>query len=88
MGEKKSGGDLEDERKAHLIETPVLLLQAGVDHVVYTEGQDYVCVQAPNCTKVFFPQGHHELMFETDEIRNRVFSEMFKFLGINDEVGH
>ncbi len=64
---------------ADQITTPVLMLQAGKDEIVLSEGQDIVCSRAQNCRKEFFAQAKHEILMETDPIRNRALKLIFAF---------
>ncbi|SMF27386.1 alpha/beta fold hydrolase [Pseudobacteriovorax antillogorgiicola] len=68
-------------KQAAAIKAPVLLLQAGDDVIVRTEGQNYVCAQVTSCRKEFFPKGKHELLQEVDEIRDRAIAAIVNFIG-------
>lgn len=67
-------------KTTYKITAPILMLQAGIDLVVLTEGQNVICRQAIRCHKVVFPNAYHEIMMEKDIIRDRAFKEMFKFM--------
>jgi lysophospholipase len=64
---------------AEKIAIPVMMFQAGVDNIVETDGQDYVCHRMQDCTKIFYEKGKHELMFELDYIRDDLFKRMDEF---------
>lgn len=66
-------------KTTYKITVPILMLQAGIDLVVLTEGQNVICRQAIRCHKVVFPNAYHEILMEKDIIRDRAFSEIFKF---------
>ncbi len=68
--------------QADLLTLPVLMLQAGKDAFVRTEGQDLVCAQAPTCLKVAFPASKHAILAETDRIRNKAFREILEFIRV------
>lgn len=67
-------------KNAFLVETPVLLLQAGSDTIVKNKAQDKFCSQITNCKKVVYPAARHEILQEQDEIRDQAMSEMKKFI--------
>lgn len=57
-------------RQAEGIATPLLIFQAEEDLFVTAEGQDAFCEAAQDCTKMFFHGARHEILMETDPIRN------------------
>jgi lysophospholipase len=61
------------------ITTPVLLLQAGEELVVVNDRQNSFC-RASFCRMIRFPSAKHEILMETDAIRDRAFAEFRKFL--------
>ncbi len=65
---------------AHLLKSPILMLQAGKDEVVNTEGQDYVCEKAPSCLKIHYPTSRHAILAEQDAIRDQAFKEILMFI--------
>jgi lysophospholipase len=65
---------------AEKLEAPMLMLQAGNDSFVNTEGQDYVCNRAKSCLKVVFPQSMHAILAEVDSIRDKALREILDFL--------
>lgn len=62
------------------LKSPIMMLQAGKDDIVNTEGQDYVCAQAPNCLKIVFPQSRHAILAESDRIRSKALREIVDFV--------
>jgi lysophospholipase len=64
---------------AYGLTTPTILFQAGSDQVVVTSAQDELCSKAPHCTKVAFPGTYHELLQETDDVRNQVIAQTLGF---------
>ncbi len=66
--------------RAKKVETPVLLFQAGQDSFVVPEGQDVFCDKAADCTKIVFEGAKHEILMETDVIRDKAVAEIKKFL--------
>lgn len=59
--------------------TPTLIFQAGADTIVKPGGQEQYCDAAKNCTLVKVEGAKHELLQETDEIRNEVLAKTVKF---------
>lgn len=59
---------------------PILMLQAGNDQIVNNFGQDEVCKLAKKCKLVRYPNAKHELLMESDVIRDDVFGKIFEFL--------
>jgi lysophospholipase len=54
------------------IEIPMLVFQAGHDTIVKPNGQDAGCRRAKNCTRLHIAEAKHDLLMESDPIRNRV----------------
>ena len=67
-------------RKAGAIETPLLLLQAEEDWFVRSEGQDMLCDRADDCSKVYCYGSRHEILMETDPIRDVAMENIKSFL--------
>lgn len=65
---------------ASKIQIPVLLFQSGLDLIVQPGRQNSFCQKNTNCRKVSFPNGHHEILQETDDIRNLALNEIKIFL--------
>jgi lysophospholipase len=58
---------------------PTLLFQAGKDTVVKPGGQELYCREAPRCQLTRIADGKHELLVETDALRNQVLEQTLKF---------
>jgi len=67
-------------KNAHLIQAPILMLQAGRDIYVATAGQDRVCERAYYCKKITYPFAKHEILQEVDLIRQDAMDEVIRFL--------
>jgi lysophospholipase len=67
-------------RKAGAIETPLLLLQAEEDWFVRPEGLDMLCDRADDCSKVYIFGSRHEILMETDSIRDVALENIKSFL--------
>lgn len=66
--------------QAEKMATPILMLQAGKDKFVNTDGQDYVCEKASSCLKVVFPQSMHAILVEVDPTRDKAIREILDFI--------
>lgn len=62
------------------IHTPILMFQSGMDLIVKLPRQDAFCRKSANCKKVHFATAHHEILQETDDLRNKAMSELKDFL--------
>ncbi len=67
--------------EAARVTAPVLLLQADEDTFVRPEGQDIFCGRAADCTSVFVSGSRHEILMETDAIRNLALDTIRSFFG-------
>lgn len=67
--------------KYRKIKTPIMILQAGDDSVVYTKRQNKLCRKARNCQLIHYPSAKHEILIEVDKIRNDVMKKTFNFFG-------
>lgn len=67
-------------KKAAAVKTPLLLLQAEEDWFVRPEGQDSFCKNADECSKVYLFGSRHEILMETDPIRNIALECIKSFL--------
>lgn len=73
-----------DQLFEHLnqLKIPMLLLQAGSDTVVNLAAQDHFCQQMQQyhgCQKLVLKGSKHEILFETDDIRNQAIQVMLGF---------
>jgi lysophospholipase len=59
--------------------TPTLLFIAGSDTIVKPEGQRRYCTDAPRCTLSVMEGAKHEILQESDELRNLALSRIVKF---------
>ncbi len=65
---------------ARKISIPVLLLEAEYDEFTMPRGREIFSKRAKNCKRIMFPGSKHEILIESDEIRNRVLEEIISFL--------
>lgn len=63
---------------ASKIETPILLLQAGMDLIVKPRRQDAFCKKA-HCQFKLYPESHHEILMEKDSIRDQALTDIAAF---------
>ena len=68
------------EEKADGFSVPTLLLQAADDEIVTPDRQDGFCVGAEDCMLLEIDSGRHELLQESDSIRDEVLYEVKSFL--------
>lgn len=55
---------------AETIATPILMVYGRQDRVVSQRAQQEICRRLPNCTCIAIDTARHEILKETDEIRN------------------
>lgn len=63
------------------VETPVLLLQAGLDQTVKPARQEAFCKKGM-CELITYPEAFHEILMEKDSIRDEAINEIKSFLGV------
>lgn len=66
-----------------LVKTPVRVFQAGQDQIVLPGGQNVFCSAAKTCQLLHFAEARHEILQESDPIRERAMSEILTFFGAN-----
>lgn len=66
-------------KNAEKLKTPVLILQAGEEHIVVSGRQNEVCSKAPDCRISVFEGSFHEILMERDPIRGRALREARAF---------
>lgn len=59
---------------AKLIQTPVLLFMAGQDSLVRNDRAKAACARMNNCRSMVFENAHHEILNETDDIRDQALA--------------
>ena len=64
------------------IATPILIVSAGADQVVSVGAQKEACRRLPNCRLSMISSSRHEILMETDVIRNIFWREFRSFTGI------
>lgn len=62
------------------VTVPILILSARADRIVRADRHDLAARRLPNCTLVPFAVGEHELLIETDEIRDAVLAAIDRFI--------
>ncbi|SDI53710.1 lysophospholipase [Pseudobutyrivibrio sp. 49] len=66
-------------KNAHLIEIPVILMQASKDTLVMSDAQEHFCQKAKNCKLIRFEGSKHEIFNATDEIIQDYYSKIFEY---------
>ena len=72
----------EIRRNAAGLAVPVLVLQAGDDKIADTTLQDRFALDA-HAEKVLLPGAYHEILIETDQIRNAALDKIRSFIAAN-----
>jgi len=69
-------------RKGYLesITTPICIISAGADKIVSVTAQRGLCRRLPSCYLVTIPDALHELMVETDDVREKIWEVFDNFL--------
>lgn len=62
------------------IKIPILMLQSGMDLIVKPSRQNSFCSKHHACKKIHFANSHHEILQETDTIRDEAMAEIKDFL--------
>jgi lysophospholipase len=75
---EKMGKEIRKDAKK--ITSPVLVLQAGKDEYADTRAQDDFCANTKNCEKVVMAGAFHEVLIETNEIRDVALSAIRSFI--------
>ncbi len=68
------------DRAARQIQIPILMFQAGMDLIVKPRRQNLFCLKLQSCSLIKFPGAHHEILQETDEIRDEAMTAIKEFL--------
>lgn len=68
--------------RAKEIRLPILLLQAEQDEVVDNKSQIRISALLPHCKTVVLPDAKHEILMETDEIRDKCLREILDFFDL------
>ncbi|MDD6505746.1 MAG: alpha/beta hydrolase [Lachnospiraceae bacterium] len=66
-------------REAKKVEIPVLLMQAGKDHMVLPEAQEEFARKTKNTQVVRFAESKHEIFNAQEKDRNLFFTKIFEF---------
>jgi lysophospholipase len=62
------------------ISTPVLMIIPENDHLVSSEAQINLCKYIPKCEAKIYPDAHHDLLRETNDIIARVWQDFDEFV--------
>lgn len=75
----KANKELRREKNAARIAVPLLILQAGNDSIVDNAGQDEICPLVDNCRIEKISGANHEILMESDSLRNPAFAKLVDF---------
>jgi lysophospholipase len=65
------------------VEVPLLMFAAGMDTIVSSRAIEEFALRLKVGTHVLFPQSRHEILQETDEIRQRFWAAFDAYLGVD-----
>jgi lysophospholipase len=65
----------------HSVQVPLLLFAAGMDQVVSAQAIEEFALRLKVGTHVLIPQAQHEILQETDEIRQRFWAAFDAYMG-------
>ena len=68
------------------VEVPLLLFAAGMDTVVSTQAIEEFALRLKIGTHVLIPQARHEILQETDEVRQRFWAVFDAYLGVDADA--
>jgi lysophospholipase len=63
------------------VQVPLLLVAAGMDSIVSTQAIEEFALRLKVGTHVLIPQARHEILQETDEIRQRFWAAFDAYMG-------
>ena len=64
---------------ASQIRTPLLVLEAGADPLIDPRGIARFCLRAPHCRYLRIDNARHELLFESDPMRQQALQAIYRF---------
>jgi lysophospholipase len=64
------------------ITTPILIVSAGADRIVSIQAQRKACARLPDCRLTSIPKSRHEILMETNAIREKFWQEFQNFTRI------
>ncbi len=62
------------------LKNKILMFEAQYDSFVLSEPMQRFCQLAPRCEIVYMPGANHEMLMETDAIREQVFTKIYQFI--------
>lgn len=71
---------LRERQNAQRISSSLLILQATEDKIVDNAGQNEFCLNAHDCKIVRMQGANHEILMESDSIRNQALDQITSFL--------
>jgi len=80
LNESMDMGRLVKKNWKKLSNVQMVMAESGQDAFVRYKRSNRICAKLPKCKMLKFPHGKHELLMETDDIRNQILKEvMFLF---------
>lgn len=70
-------------KNAHRLRTKTLLVGAGEDHLVDAKAFPDFCNRAQDCQLIEFSKSRHEILVETDSIRDQALDHLDQFFAAN-----
>ena len=68
------------EKYCQQIKTPILIISAGSDKIVSNKSQQLVCRRMQNCRLITISGALHELLIESDTVRNQIWAHFDDFV--------
>jgi lysophospholipase len=62
------------------VDLPILLLSPQQDPLIPPESHRNFCLRYHNCTVIRYPEARHEVLMETDDLRDRAWADIDHFL--------
>lgn len=62
------------------IKTPILMIIPEKDHLVSPEAQVKLCKNIPQCEMKIYPEAHHDVLREKNEVLEKVWQDIDEFL--------
>ena len=62
------------------IKTPCLMIISGKDHLIKTDAQITSCKNLSSCQSQYYEKAHHNLLMDSDTIRNRFWQDFKDFM--------
>lgn len=81
-GASRACAQLQDTQFVRRIDVPILMFAAGNDKIVSTPAIEDFSIELKVGTHILLPGSHHEILQETDDIRQKFWAAFDAYLGI------